>query len=109
MRCALADRVLFIDSVSAEDFLELLALAAVMLDPLHFNGMNASLEAIASPTGSFRKQPPALSSPGGSALTPPATPRHAPASSKSRSLRRRPPRQDRRYGAARNRRFPVTP
>ena len=44
---ALAERVLFIDNVPAADFLELLGLADVMLDPLHFNGMNSSLEAFA--------------------------------------------------------------
>jgi protein O-GlcNAc transferase len=43
----LAERVLFIDSVPAADFLELLGLAAIMLDPPHFNGMNSSLEAFA--------------------------------------------------------------
>jgi predicted O-linked N-acetylglucosamine transferase (SPINDLY family) len=43
----LAERVLFIDSVPFEDFLELLALADLMLDPPHFNGMNSSLEAFA--------------------------------------------------------------
>jgi predicted O-linked N-acetylglucosamine transferase (SPINDLY family) len=44
---ALSERVLFIDSVPAEDFLELLGLGDVMLDPPHFNGMNSSLEAFA--------------------------------------------------------------
>jgi protein O-GlcNAc transferase len=44
---ALAERVRFIDSVPSEDFLELLGLADVMLDPPHFNGMNSSLEAFA--------------------------------------------------------------
>ena len=37
----------FIDSVPSEDFLELLGLADVMLDPPHFNGVNSSLEAFA--------------------------------------------------------------
>jgi protein O-GlcNAc transferase len=44
---ALAERVRFIDSVPSEDFLELLGLADVMLDPPHFNGMNSSLETFA--------------------------------------------------------------
>jgi protein O-GlcNAc transferase len=43
----LADRILFLPSVPGERFMELLAASDVMLDPVHFNGMNSSLEAFA--------------------------------------------------------------
>jgi predicted O-linked N-acetylglucosamine transferase (SPINDLY family) len=41
------DRILFLPSLSGLRFMELLAVSDVMLDPLHFNGMNSSLEALA--------------------------------------------------------------
>ncbi|HUO20073.1 MAG TPA: tetratricopeptide repeat protein [Steroidobacteraceae bacterium] len=40
-------RVVFIEPVSSEDFPDLLSLADVALDTIHFNGMNSSLEALA--------------------------------------------------------------
>jgi len=40
-------RVLFLPQLPSPDFLELLALADVMLDPIHFGGGNTTLEALA--------------------------------------------------------------
>jgi protein O-GlcNAc transferase len=40
-----SDRVLFLDAMEFPRFLQLLAVADVCLDTLHFNGMNTSLEA----------------------------------------------------------------
>jgi len=42
-----ADRIMFLPSLNMEAFLELLAVADVVLDTVHFNGMNSSLEAFA--------------------------------------------------------------
>ena len=42
-----ADRVLFLPSLPQPQFMQLLASSDVMLDTLHFNGMNSSLEALA--------------------------------------------------------------
>jgi protein O-GlcNAc transferase len=42
-----ADRVLFLPSLPQSQFMQLLASSDVMLDTLHFNGMNSSLEALA--------------------------------------------------------------
>jgi predicted O-linked N-acetylglucosamine transferase (SPINDLY family) len=42
-----AHRIRFVPQMTYETFLELLALADVILDTLHFNGMNTSLEAFA--------------------------------------------------------------
>ncbi|HEY2396144.1 MAG TPA: hypothetical protein VGH81_09240 [Rudaea sp.] len=39
------DRIVFVPRMPADDYLSLIALADVMLDTLHFNGMNTSLEA----------------------------------------------------------------
>lgn len=44
---ACARRVLYLDAMPTERFLELLAVSDVCLDTLHFNGMNSSLEAFA--------------------------------------------------------------
>ncbi len=44
---AVADRILFLPSMPGERFMQLLAVSDVMLDPLFFNGMNSSLEALA--------------------------------------------------------------
>ena len=41
------DRILFLPGLPQADFLELLAAADVVLDPVHFNGMNSSLESFA--------------------------------------------------------------
>jgi predicted O-linked N-acetylglucosamine transferase (SPINDLY family) len=41
------DRVVFVSRLRDHDFLNLIAIADVMLDTLHFNGMNTSLEAFA--------------------------------------------------------------
>lgn len=42
-----ADRVLLLPSLQHAQFMQLLALSDVMLDPLHFNGQNSSLEGLA--------------------------------------------------------------
>jgi protein O-GlcNAc transferase len=47
---AQAHRIRFVPQMPYETFLELLALADVILDTLHFNGMNTSLEALAQGT-----------------------------------------------------------
>jgi protein O-GlcNAc transferase len=39
-----AQRVVFLPALAGDVFLELLAMADVVLDPIHFNGMNSSLE-----------------------------------------------------------------
>jgi protein O-GlcNAc transferase len=39
------ERILFLDSMPSERFMQLLTVADVCLDTLHFNGMNSSLEA----------------------------------------------------------------
>jgi protein O-GlcNAc transferase len=44
---AVADRIRFVPQMPYHEFLELLAVADVILDTLHFNGMNTSLEAFA--------------------------------------------------------------
>ena len=41
------DRIVFLPRQSSPDYLNLIALADVMLDTVHFNGMNTSLEAFA--------------------------------------------------------------
>ena len=41
------DRIAFVPRMDSEDFVELIAVSDVMLDTLHFNGMNTSLEALA--------------------------------------------------------------
>ena len=41
-----ADRIVFLQRVMGPDYLNVIALADVMLDTLHFNGMNTSLEAM---------------------------------------------------------------
>jgi len=41
------DRIVFVRRMPAADYLNLIALADVMLDTVHFNGMNTSLEAFA--------------------------------------------------------------
>jgi protein O-GlcNAc transferase len=41
------ERILFLPSLPGERFMQLLAASDVMLDPLYFNGMNSSLEALA--------------------------------------------------------------
>jgi protein O-GlcNAc transferase len=41
------ERILFLPPLSGERFMQLLAASDVMLDPLYFNGMNSSLEALA--------------------------------------------------------------
>lgn len=41
------DRIAFVPRMDSEDFVELIAVSDVMLDTLHFNGMNTSLEAFA--------------------------------------------------------------
>jgi protein O-GlcNAc transferase len=41
------ERILFLPALPGEKFMQMLALSDVMLDPLHFNGMNSSLEALA--------------------------------------------------------------
>lgn len=43
----LIERVMFLPQLPSADFLELLALADVMLDPIHFGGGNTTLEALA--------------------------------------------------------------
>ena len=43
----LMDRIVFLPRQSSPDYLNLIALADVMLDTVHFNGMNTSLEAFA--------------------------------------------------------------
>ena len=40
------DRVIFLPRQNSQDYLNLIALADVMLDTVHFNGMNTSLEAL---------------------------------------------------------------
>jgi protein O-GlcNAc transferase len=45
-----SDRVRFIPSLSYEDFLSLLTISDVILDPLHFGGGNSSYEALAMET-----------------------------------------------------------
>jgi predicted O-linked N-acetylglucosamine transferase (SPINDLY family) len=42
-----ASRVVFLPSMQHSAFMELLAVGEVVLDPLHFNGMNSSLESFA--------------------------------------------------------------
>jgi protein O-GlcNAc transferase len=42
-----ADRVLWLPSLPHAQFMQLLALSDVMLDPVHFNGQNSSLEGLA--------------------------------------------------------------
>jgi protein O-GlcNAc transferase len=42
-----AQRIVFLPAMRLEDFLELLSIADVVLDPIHFNGMNSSLESFA--------------------------------------------------------------
>ncbi len=42
-----ADRVVFLPRMNGDDYLSLIACADVMLDTVHFNGMNTSLEAFA--------------------------------------------------------------
>jgi predicted O-linked N-acetylglucosamine transferase (SPINDLY family) len=42
-----AERVLFLPRLAAGDFLQLLAIADVLLDPLHFGGGNTTFEALA--------------------------------------------------------------
>jgi predicted O-linked N-acetylglucosamine transferase (SPINDLY family) len=44
---AVADRIRFIEPLDQHGFFDLLAAADVVLDPVHFNGMNSSLEAFA--------------------------------------------------------------
>jgi len=44
---AVADRVLFLPSLQHAQFMQLLASSDVMLDPVHFNGQNSSLEGLA--------------------------------------------------------------
>jgi predicted O-linked N-acetylglucosamine transferase (SPINDLY family) len=44
------DRVLFLPAVPHAQFMQLLASSDVMLDPIHFNGANTSLEGLASGT-----------------------------------------------------------
>jgi protein O-GlcNAc transferase len=44
------DRIVFLPRMPAGDYLSLIALADVMLDTVHFNGMNTSLEAFAVAT-----------------------------------------------------------
>ncbi len=41
------DRVVFLPRMDSEDYLNLIAVSDVMLDTLHFNGMNSSLDAFA--------------------------------------------------------------
>ena len=41
------DRIVFVARMNQDDYLNLIALADVMLDSVHFNGMNTSLEAFA--------------------------------------------------------------
>jgi predicted O-linked N-acetylglucosamine transferase (SPINDLY family) len=41
------DRIVFLPRMDSEDFVELIAMSDVMLDTLHFNGMNTSLDALA--------------------------------------------------------------
>jgi predicted O-linked N-acetylglucosamine transferase (SPINDLY family) len=41
------ERIVFVPRMPADDYLSLIALADVMLDTIHFNGMNTSLEAFA--------------------------------------------------------------
>ncbi len=41
-----ADRIVFLPRQAPQDYLNLIAIADVMLDTVHFNGMNTSLEAI---------------------------------------------------------------
>src|SRR6185312_10657222 len=43
----LQDRIVFVPRMREDDYLNLIALADVMLDTVHFNGMNTSLEAFA--------------------------------------------------------------
>ena len=43
----LQDRIVFVPRMREDDYLNLIALADVMLDTAHFNGMNTSLEAFA--------------------------------------------------------------
>lgn len=42
-----ADRVVFVPRMDSADYIDLIACADVMLDTIHFNGMNTSLEAFA--------------------------------------------------------------
>lgn len=44
---AVADRVLFLPPLPHAQFMQLLAMCDVMLDPIHFNGANTSLEGLA--------------------------------------------------------------
>jgi len=44
---AVANRLVFLQKLQAPDFLRLLAIGDAVLDPVHFNGMNSSLEAFA--------------------------------------------------------------
>jgi predicted O-linked N-acetylglucosamine transferase (SPINDLY family) len=39
------DRIVFLPRMDSEDFVNLIAVSDVMLDTLHFNGMNTSLDA----------------------------------------------------------------
>ena len=41
------DRIVFVPRLRKDDYLNLISLADVMLDTVHFNGMNTSLEAFA--------------------------------------------------------------
>jgi protein O-GlcNAc transferase len=41
------DRIVFVPRMDSEDFVDLIAVSDVMLDTVHFNGMNTSLEAFA--------------------------------------------------------------
>jgi len=41
------DRIVFLPRMNSEDFVDLIAVCDVMLDTLHFNGMNTSLDAFA--------------------------------------------------------------
>ncbi len=44
------DRIRFLPTLGLNDFLELLSVVDVVLDPIHFNGMNSSLESLAMGT-----------------------------------------------------------